>query len=87
MSARPADAAAAAADGFLEMECAQICKHGQVACGDAFGIERIDAENRALAVLSDGLGSGIKASVLSEMTADDFNKLMGEATAIQPIEG
>ena len=26
-------------------------------------------------------------AVLSEMTADDFNKLMGEATAIQPIEG
>ena len=68
MSARPAGAAAAAADWFLEMECAQICKHGQVACGDAFGIERIDAESRALAVLSDGLGSGVKASVLSNMT-------------------
>ena len=53
---------------FIEMEYAQICKHGQVACGDACAVERIDAENRALAVLSDGLGSGVKASVLSEMT-------------------
>ena len=61
-------AGAAPADYFIEMEYAQICKHGQVACGDAFGIERIDAESRALAVLSDGLGSGIKASVLSNMT-------------------
>ena len=61
-------AGAAPADYFIEIEYAQICKHGQVACGDACAVERIDAENRALAVLSDGLGSGIKASVLSEMT-------------------
>lgn len=56
------------ADYFIEMECAQITKHGQNACGDAYDLLRLDDENRAIAVLSDGLGSGIKASVLATMT-------------------
>lgn len=56
------------ADYFIEMECCQIVKHGQNACGDAFDLLRLDDENRAIAVLSDGLGSGIKASVLATMT-------------------
>ena len=37
-------------------------------CGDDFLFERLEAENRHLAVLSDGLGSGIKANLLASMT-------------------
>ena len=38
-------------------------------CGDTFLSRKIKRENRYVAVLSDGLGSGIKANVLSTMTA------------------
>ncbi len=49
------------ADGWL------VRKHGQHAEGDTFLFRR--SGSRVCAVLSDGLGSGIKASVLSTLTA------------------
>ena len=58
----------AAGDLFIEMEAAQFTKTGQAACGDDIQIQAYPQENRYLAVLSDGLGSGIKAHVLSNMT-------------------
>lgn len=47
-----------------------ICeKHGNIASGDVFLYRKIQAENRIIAILSDGLGSGVKANVLASMTA------------------
>lgn len=54
---------------FVEISCSQENKHGHIVCGDAFLSRMIDGENRYVAVLSDGLGSGVKANVLSTMTA------------------
>ncbi|GBR75416.1 serine phosphatase [Candidatus Termititenax persephonae] len=54
---------------FIDIACAQLKKHKQNAFGDYFLSQRIPEENRLLAVLSDGLGSGIKASILAKMTA------------------
>ena len=53
---------------FVEMESFQFTKTGQAACGDDIQIKAIKSENRYLAVLSDGLGSGVKAHVLANMT-------------------
>ena len=53
---------------FVEMECCQLTKDGQAACGDDFQWLRLENENRNIAVLSDGLGSGIKAHLLANMT-------------------
>ena len=53
---------------FLEMEAAQYTKAGQSACGDDVRMKTIEREHRHLAVVSDGLGSGVKASVLANMT-------------------
>ncbi len=55
-------------DLFIEMEATQFTKTGQAACGDDIKLLTIEKENRSLAVLSDGLGSGIKANVLATMT-------------------
>lgn len=55
-------------DVFVEMECFQLCHDGEIICGDDFLFERLEQENRHLAVLSDGLGSGIKANLLACMT-------------------
>jgi len=54
---------------FLETGWSQLSKSGNQVCGDTILIRRSKPENRYVAVLSDGLGSGIRASVLSTMTA------------------
>lgn len=54
---------------FLETGWSQLSKAGNQVCGDTILTRRVKAENRHVAVLSDGLGSGIRASVLSTMTA------------------
>ncbi len=54
---------------FIDVDCAQKCKTGQQICGDAFVSKRLDEQERLIAVLSDGLGSGVKANILASMTA------------------
>lgn len=56
-------------DIFIEVESHYMNKNGQRVCGDVFLSRKIKEENRTVAVLSDGLGSGIKANVLATMTA------------------
>jgi len=56
-------------DAFVEVECTQICKSGMHVCGDSFRSQRIESENRIIATLADGLGSGVKANILATMTA------------------
>jgi hypothetical protein len=43
--------------------------HSERICGDVFLTGRVIEENRIVAVLSDGMGHGIKASVLATLTA------------------
>ena len=54
---------------FTDIDCNQIKKYNQNAFGDYFVSKRYPDEERLVAVLSDGLGSGIKANILSCMTA------------------
>ena len=54
---------------FVDVDFAQRAKHSQRVSGDVLLTRRIKEESRAIAVLSDGLGSGVKASVLANMTA------------------
>jgi len=54
---------------FIEVDSYQGYKHNQLVGGDVFLSSKIKDENRIVSVLSDGLGSGIKASVLATLTA------------------
>lgn len=54
---------------FIDLDLVQQSKHLQNTCGDSFVSKRFPEEGRLIAVLSDGLGSGIKANILSSMTA------------------
>lgn len=54
---------------FIEISSFHENKYGKPVCGDTFLSRKLSADNRYVAVLSDGLGSGIKANVLSTMTA------------------
>jgi len=54
---------------FIEIGCSQENKAGNFVCGDTFLSHKNKNNSAYLSVLSDGLGSGIKANVLSTMTA------------------
>lgn len=53
---------------FIEIECCQNTKTGEEVCGDDFKTAEFENEQRHISVLSDGLGSGIKACLLANMT-------------------
>lgn len=57
------------ADTFIEVGHNQLFKYNQGAGGDTFLSQKNDGDGRIITVLSDGLGSGIKAGVLSTITA------------------
>ncbi|MDM8158361.1 SpoIIE family protein phosphatase [Labilibaculum sp. K2S] len=54
---------------YIEVECRQKNYDGQSICGDVFMSRKIKEEGRTILVLSDGLGSGVKANVLGTLTA------------------
>ena len=59
----------ASEENFIEVDYCQRAKHGQLISGDVFLTEKVKEEGRIVSVLTDGLGSGVKASVLATMTA------------------
>ncbi|MGH0054378.1 MAG: SpoIIE family protein phosphatase, partial [Sphaerochaetaceae bacterium] len=62
-------------DVFIDVDYAQIYKHGQKIGGDVFLLSRQDASKQVVCTLSDGLGSGVKANVLASLTARMAHKL------------
>ena len=59
----------------IEIDYQQVYKHGQRVGGDVFLLNRNYDKNRIVATLSDGLGSGVKANVLANLTAHMGHKL------------
>jgi Stage II sporulation protein E (SpoIIE). len=60
---------------FIDVDYAQIFKHGQKIGGDVFLLSRNPENNQIVCTLSDGLGSGVKANVLASLTAHMAHKL------------
>jgi hypothetical protein len=54
---------------YVEVNVSQKNYEGERICGDTFLSRRIYEENRIIAVLSDGMGHGVKATMLSTLTA------------------
>lgn len=54
---------------YIEVNCQQKNHEGERICGDVFLSKRIKEENRIIAVLSDGMGHGVKANILATLTA------------------
>lgn len=66
---------------FIEVAHTQVQKHGNKICGDVFLSRKIKEEQRTIVLLSDGLGSGVKANVLASMTASmGLNLTMANAS-------
>lgn len=68
---------------FLEIGHYNEAKEGEGAEGDVFLSRKVADEGRVIAVLSDGLGSGVKANVLATITA---TMAAGLRAADVPIE-
>jgi len=56
-------------DYFIEVDYSQFFKEGQNIGGDVFLLSRNKEEGQIICTLSDGLGSGVKANVLANLTA------------------
>ncbi len=54
---------------FIDIGSSQKKKYNQNAYGDYFVTKRYKETGRVISILSDGLGSGIKANILASMTA------------------
>ncbi len=59
----------ASAKLFIDLDHRQERKAGQAVCGDRFVSKRLPDGKGLVLALSDGLGSGVKANILSTMTA------------------
>ncbi len=68
---------------FVDINCTQQKKYGQNAYGDFFLSKRYADSGRLIAVLSDGLGSGIKANILAGMTATMLLKFIEAESNIE----
>ncbi|TLX70846.1 stage II sporulation protein E [Labilibacter sediminis] len=53
----------------IEAEHCCMAKAGETICGDAVLFSKIKEENRLVAVMSDGLGSGVQANISATMTS------------------
>lgn len=68
---------------FIDIACSQKKKYNQNAFGDFFTSIRFPHMNRVVAVLSDGLGSGIKANILACMTSTMLLKFLENNSDIE----
>ncbi len=66
---------------FIDIDCSQQKKYNQNTYGDYFLSKRYPG--RLIAVLSDGLGSGVKANILATMTATMLLKFIEAESNIQ----
>jgi serine/threonine protein phosphatase PrpC len=68
---------------FIEVGHCQERKGTQAACGDVFLSQKVDRDHRVISVLADGLGSGIKASILANLTATMALRYMANNVDLQ----
>ena len=65
---------------FIDIGAYQKQKDGEDCFGDTIYSKKIPEERRVISVLSDGLGSGVKANILSSMTTRMAMKFMEDNT-------
>ncbi len=69
-------------DLYADIGFRSINHHGEELCGDHVEIVNTD-DNSSIVVLADGLGSGVKASILSTLTSKMLSTLMGAGLSVE----
>jgi hypothetical protein len=77
------EAAVNSGESYIEVDSYQRAKHGQLISGDVFLSQKVKEDGRVVSVLADGLGSGVKASVLATLTATMAMKFTASAMDIR----
>lgn len=54
---------------YIEVDVRQTNYHGERICGDVFIKKRVKEDKRIIAILSDGMGHGVKANILATLTS------------------
>ena len=74
---------------FLDISELSLKKHGESVCGDQIRTAR--TSDKTIVVLSDGLGSGIKASILATLTTEIIIRMLkadvGLADVVETVIG
>lgn len=68
---------------YIECEIRQLNKYGEELCGDNADIVRND--NNTVIVLSDGLGSGVKANILSTLTKKIASTMLSNGMDVEEV--
>ena len=70
-------------DLCIDIDYSQLFKHGQNIGGDVYYIDRNENSNVMTVILSDGLGSGVKASILSTLTSKIISTMMAAGLPLE----
>lgn len=68
---------------YLEIGSSQLKKTGEELCGDSIEIQK--KTDFDIVVLSDGLGSGVKANILSQVTAKTASTMLKQGSKIDEV--
>jgi serine phosphatase RsbU (regulator of sigma subunit) len=61
----------------------QLNKHGEELCGDS--IRRLEAPDGVIVAMSDGLGSGVKANILSSLTVTIASRMLEKGLSLEAV--
>ncbi len=68
---------------FPEVGVAQLFKHGEELCGDKVIVTK--SGDNTIIVLSDGLGSGVKANILATLTTKIISGMLKQGSSLEDV--
>lgn len=68
---------------FADIGYRSINHYGEELCGDHVDVIDQNEENSTVIVLADGLGSGVKASILSTLTSKIISTMVSEGLSLE----